>query len=223
MKRQPQSAFTLIELLVVVAIIAILAALLFPAISPFVEKGKAADCANNLRNLGHALNLQLVEQNGTFFSKATGDSDSWPRILHRKYLKDWRAFRSPFDLPTATRPRNAETDPIPVSYGLNENLFDTFDGKWTAPRTTLILAAVAVDPSHLGREVVFKTEAFAQYNVSISPPGGTGRPVGRGLGTHERRQAINVLRADFSVAPNMEYHQFADSTTPRGKSQWFPE
>jgi prepilin-type N-terminal cleavage/methylation domain-containing protein len=48
MKRR---AFTLIEMLVVVAIIAILAAMLIPAISRAKEGGRAARCASNLRQL----------------------------------------------------------------------------------------------------------------------------------------------------------------------------
>jgi len=208
-------AFTLIELLVVIAIIAILVALLAPSLMKFMERGRATDCANNLKNLGQGITQYLADSKGSMFQLDAADGDTWPKVLNRNYVKDWKTFRSPFDKVSTLRPKKEE-DPIPISYGINEKLFDTFEGKWKSPTSTLILAAPAMDTGAPGKEPKFLQSALNTANVIVTSNGGS-----TGFGTHSNRELINVLFVDAHVDV-LEWKKYSDNTSERGLQQWDP-
>jgi len=72
-----QRAFTLIELLVVIAIIAILMAILVPALQRAREQGKRAACLNNLRQLALAWIMYADENDDKIVHANTGLNDAW--------------------------------------------------------------------------------------------------------------------------------------------------
>ena len=70
--RRPSFAFTLIELMVVVAIISLLLMMLVPNIRTVREKAWSANCQNNLRQYGIAMNQYLADNDGYFIYPGAG-------------------------------------------------------------------------------------------------------------------------------------------------------
>ena len=89
-------AFTLVELLVVIAIIAILAALLLPALGRGRASAQRVKCASNLRQLGLAAQMYWDENSGDCFRCVFG-STNVGQIYWFGWLGDGAEGQRPFD------------------------------------------------------------------------------------------------------------------------------
>jgi prepilin-type N-terminal cleavage/methylation domain-containing protein/prepilin-type processing-associated H-X9-DG protein len=203
------NGFTLIELLVVISIIALLIAILLPALSKARAASKQIACASNIRQVGIAVTAYALEHNNLMPPRrlSTVSWDDWnsniwlPKILENYVSKSYQVFNCPARSSAEQLKPNRRNDHgwYLGSYAYNN---------WLTKKSTEYLFLNAMDTQ-------YKQEAFRQivltdgngYFWDNSSLSSYVKPVHNGLSvnvsfydTHVENAAFERLRS-FGASP----------------------
>ncbi len=211
--------FTLIELMVVIAVIALMAALLFPALNRAKESGRRTACASNLRQLGVALSIYAGENEGSY--PLVTLTNRWPAQLYRGY-ENFDVLLCASDPTPRVRGAGLRPDEAPRSYVMN--LFRDYFETALAPSELSSFnsgrSSRAMNETHIGKPsdtIVFgekKTETSTFYVDLTATLGGAVNTTAEQR-RHHRKSGEATGGANYSFADgSVKYLPFARAIFP---------
>ena len=126
-------SFTLIELLVVIAIIAILAAMLMPALQQARDRAKTSNCVSNMKQLAMAFQLYADNYDGwclkSYTTMINKDTNKLDNIAAQKLLVDQKYMPSykSMTCPAAVAVKSPDNPLFQVGIGMNKRTFGEAD------------------------------------------------------------------------------------------------
>lgn len=160
-KPQHLSKFTLIELLIVIAIIAILASLLMPALGAAREKGRSTACCNNLKQL-HFAAAQYTGDSGwcPFFFDSTTDKRYNDIFADLGYLKMSKVYQCPSENASSWDNETFK----PIQYGIYSQTFG-YNVNNTGKHVSTMQTPPLKESAAAGKRNVSKTVLFIDSPV----------------------------------------------------------
>jgi len=219
MRFDRKAAFTLIEMLVVIAIIALLASLIVPAVTGSIARAKKTGAMSNLRQLGLGIMGFAMDNKGRFPSGGF-QPVNWHNDIDEYVGYDRKVFRDPAGnkgYTTWTRfERDGELLPFDFAYNahINPPSGNNFTSNFPGNQGPIYLEDVADYPIPMMHTVVSQNN-FIQSNFSLAENSGN-----RQAYDPRHRNRGLVLWTDSSIT-SPAYAEYMQMAADRGGPQKF--